>query len=164
MNNENLFGRFLRSMFSRLAMVALILLAWSSVSCNGIPPSVQIQNAARNGDLATIQRLVKEDPGLVSSKNDEGSTPLHWAAIAGKKDVAEWLLADKAEVNAADNNGRTPLHAAALHGRQDLVELLVGKGANVNAKENHGHTPMYFAAKHDHNDVAAWLQQQGGKE
>ena len=41
-------------------------------------------------------------------------TPLHFAAHNGSKDMAEFLLANKAEVNARDKYGETPLHCAAL--------------------------------------------------
>ena len=61
-------------------------------------------------------------------------TPLHCAAAEGHKDVAELLLANKAEVNAKDNNGGTPLHDAAVKGHKDVAELLLANKAEVNAK------------------------------
>ena len=45
----------------------------------------------------------------------------------GHKDVAELLLANKADVNARDNDGDTPLHMAAMKGHKDMVELLLAK-------------------------------------
>ena len=37
-------------------------------------------------------------------------TLLHYAALKNHKDLAELLLANKADVNAKDNYGNTPLH------------------------------------------------------
>jgi ankyrin repeat protein len=49
---------------------------------------------------------------------------LHWAAIGGRKDVAEWLLANNAMVNEKDNLGRTPSYYAAFYDHKDVAELL----------------------------------------
>ena len=57
---------------------------------------------------------------------------MHWAAFNGHKDVAELLLANKAEVNAKTNDGTTPLHVAVLHGHKDMVELLRASTAATN--------------------------------
>ena len=54
------------------------------------------------------------------------------------KDVAEILLANKADINAKANNGWTPLHQAATAGHKGLVELLLANKAEVNAKNNNG--------------------------
>jgi ankyrin repeat protein len=52
---------------------------------------------------------LKNTHDLVRSKDTNGPTPLHFAAVNGFKDVAALLLVSKAEVNAKDNNGKTPL-------------------------------------------------------
>ena len=65
-------------------------------------------------------------------------TPLHWRRLNGHKDVAELLLANKADVNAKDNDGETPLHMAAFKGHKDVAELLLANKADVNAKDNDG--------------------------
>ena len=53
----------------------------------------EIHLMAAVGDMAKINVLLKEHPDLISSKDDYGRTPLHWAAQYGHKDVAELLLA-----------------------------------------------------------------------
>ena len=65
-------------------------------------------------------------------------TPLHAAAYNGYKDVAELLLANKADVNAKDSDGMTPLHMAASNGHKDVAELLLANKAEVNARTNSG--------------------------
>jgi cytohesin len=90
----------------------------------------EINDAARNGDLAKVKALLKDHPDLVSSTDDNGQTPLCSAAIGGHKDVAELLLANKADVNAKDDNGETPLHAAAKAGQNNMVDLLRGNGGH----------------------------------
>ena len=89
-----------------------------------------IHDAAANGDLAEIRKLLNTDPDLVFAKDNKGETPLHTAAYTDHKDVVEFLLANRAEVNPKDNNGLTPLGLASLYGYQDVVELLRQHGGH----------------------------------
>ena len=82
---------------------------------------------------------------------------MQWAAAFGHRDVAELLLANKAEVNAKDDDGHTPLHAAAFNGRRDVAELLLANKAEVNARDDDGATPLHYAARQGHRDVAELL-------
>jgi len=128
-------------------LIALLALTWSSRAfCD------EIHDAAGRGDLAKVKTLLKGKPGLVSSKNDYGQTPLHYAAH-GHKDVAELLLIDKAEVDAKDKAGYTPLYVAAQEGHKDVVELLLAYKADVNAKANNGDTPLDMAVYKGRRDV-----------
>lgn len=121
-----------------------------------------IHEAARNGDLGKVQTLLEDDPALVfNGKGKYGGTPLHSAALAGHKDVAELLLASKAEVNANDNDGQTPLHYAATNGYKAVVELLLANKAKVDVKDNHGRQPLYWAAFKGRKDVAELLLANG---
>ena len=120
-------------------------------------PGGEIHEAAGAGDLAKVKALLKDNPNLVFSKDNNDETPLHWAASRGHKDVAELLLANKAGVDARDNHGQTPLHAAAIGGHKDLAELLLAGKADVNGKDNAGDTPLHLAAFYGHKGVAELL-------
>ncbi len=94
-----------------------------------------------------------------------GQTPLHMAACKGHKDVAELLLANKAEVNAKDNNGVTPLHLAAAWATRTWWNCCWPTRADVNAKDNKVMTPLRLAVDYKgHKDVAELLRQHGGHE
>ncbi len=114
-------SRTVRSLLFRIGVAMLLVLAWSGLAFCG-----EIHDAAKKGDLDKVKSLLKANPDLVFNKddNDDGLTPLHMAAIAGYKEVAELLLASKADVNAKGKNGWTPLHAAELMGHEDVAELL----------------------------------------
>ena len=120
MNNMHSFiTRFCQFVLCRAA-VTLVALAWSSLAFCG-----EIHDAARAGNLEKIKALLKENPDLVFSKDNQSLTPLHKAAFHGHKDVADFLLASGAEVNATNAAGWTPLHLAAGEGYKEVVELLL---------------------------------------
>ena len=133
MNMHSFFSGFCHSPISRRAAVLLVALALGGLgscgrkhdtSAGGDTGSGEILEAAKSGDLAKVKALLKGNPDLVLSKDTNGMTPLHFSA-QGHKDVAELLLASKAEVNAKDKTGSTPLHHAANLGHKDVAEVLL---------------------------------------
>jgi len=117
-----------------------------------------IHEAAMNGKLEKAKALLTSNPDLVFSRDSYASqTPLHFAAEFGHKDVAELLLANKADIEANTTAGWTPLLQAVFGGHKDLVELLVAHKANVNVKETEGRTPLYVAAENGRTEIAALL-------
>jgi len=60
----------------------------------------------------------------MSTQQDEGATPLHFAAKEGRTETVNLLLDRGADVNAKTENGETPLIAATNKGHTDIVQLL----------------------------------------
>jgi len=85
-----------------------------------------------------------EHPGLdVNAINQAGETPLMLAALKGRVDWAESLVARGALVN---EPGWNALHYAASGPSPDLVSWLVGKGAEIDALSPNGTTALMMAA------------------
>jgi ankyrin repeat protein len=126
---------------------------------NGRQPtsSETIHDAARNGNLEQVEALLKDNPDWVFSRDNHDETPLQCAAATGHKDVVEFLLANKADVNARDYSAETPLDFAAFYGDKDVAAVLLASKAEVSAKDISGYTPLHFAARCGHNEVAALL-------
>jgi ankyrin repeat protein len=142
-----------QAMNPKLAVVTLVALVWNCLAFCG-----EIHDAAAAGDLEKVKALLKENPDLVSSKDDKaGETALHFAAVKGNKEVAEFLLTKRAEVDAKEIDGETPLHLAAEMGHRDVVELLLTNKANINATNRDGYTPLHAAALAGHKDVVELL-------
>ena len=135
-----------------LVLGAMALSLSTTASCG------EIHDAAKTGDVETIRVLLKANPELVNNRdNPVGWTPLHVAAQAGHKEVAELLLANKADVNATVSGGWTPLHLATDKDHKEVVELLLANKADANATDNRGMTPLHWAADKDHKEVAELL-------
>jgi ankyrin repeat protein len=138
--------------YSPILRFAIIVLAWSIPAFCG-----EIHDAAKSGDLAKIKALLKDNPGLASSKDLWDLTPLHMAVARSNREVVELLLTYSADVNARDINNRTPLHRAVVFGHKDVAELLLANNADVNVKDNNGSTPLHLAADAGEKDVAELL-------
>jgi ankyrin repeat protein len=153
MNNmHSFFSRLCHAPIPRCAAVLLVALDLSSLAFGG-----EIHDAAKNGDLGKVKALLESKPVLLFSKDTNGWTPLHYAASEGRKDAAELLLANKADVDAKSNGGWTPLHWAASMGQRDVAVLLLANNADVNAKDSDSETPLHKAANWGHKDVAKLL-------
>ena len=79
----------------------------------------------------------------------------------GHKEVAEYLLANNADVNAENEEGWTPLHMAAENNHDLIAELLLANKANVNARSNDGSTPLLLAAFKGGTDLGELLLDHG---
>ena len=87
--------------------------------------------------------------GDVNAKDENGVTPLHWAAVASAPGrVAQLLLENGAKI-VADGYGYTPLHfAMPARNAPSFAKVLIDYGADVNAKSNRGYTPLHLAVKY----------------
>ncbi len=100
----------------------------------------------RNNSTDAITWLIKK--GLCDmSRNENGFTPLHIAAIAGHCEAIELFVTSHIPIEAEHKEGQTALHMAAQFGMIEAVDLLIklgGKGVDVcNSK---GQTALYCAA------------------
>lgn len=143
--------RFFRT--GRIAAALLVLAAAWPAAADDLP----IHNAARQGNGAEVERLLRADPGQRDKRTGLGSTPLHLAAMNSDPGPLKALLAAGAEVNARDNDGATPLHMAAYGSQAVNVRLLLEAGADWRIKTNNGRDPMSMARKVMANEAAGIL-------
>ena len=94
-------------------------------------------SAARLGMMSKLRELVTADPSIVHTRGGDGQTPLHFA---GTVSVAEFLLANGAEINARDiDHESTPVQYMLRvdqkrhypRDRQDVARYLVSWGCQT---------------------------------
>jgi hypothetical protein len=94
-------------------------------------------SAARLGMIAELRAMVEADPEAVHARGADGRTPLHFASTV---EIAEFLLANGAEIDARDGNYQsTPAqHMLRVehkrhypHGRQPVARYLVSRGCQT---------------------------------
>ena len=119
--------------------------------------------AVKNGDAASVQRLVEGGVSL-NATNSEGLTPLHVAAAAGNLPVVDVLLRAGADSSVPStqsgrmHGGETALIAAARAGHDAVVDTLLRSKANVNQTKISGDVcALFVAAQEGHVDVVQTL-------
>jgi hypothetical protein len=127
-----------------------------------------------DGDIERLTRCLAASPALATTPSDvgatrqgtstffyadiahylyEGDTPLHMAAAAFRRHVAELLVANGADCRAKNRRGAEPLHYAADANRWDpaaqaeTIEYLISAGADPNALDRSGVSPLHRAVR-----------------
>lgn len=124
-------------------------------------PDGGIWSAARNGDNAQIERILKNSVEVDSRLGRKELAPLHVAALYGHADTVELLLDKEATVMNIDAHGNTALHMAAFFGHEPIAKLLLARGAKVNETNAMGHTPLDLVSDEWSPQLAARYEQLG---
>ncbi len=132
----------------------------------GLGNAASLTRAIRAGDLGRTARILESKPGLIhSSDKRTGATPLHWAVVGDRRDIAELLLERGADVNAPDTHGLTPLHKAASFNRPEIAQFLLRNGADINAMGMKYRVfmmnPLHLAAEAGFPEVVQALLESG---
>ena len=105
------------------------------------------------------------DGEILELEDDDGKTPLLWAAQYGHEAVVRLLIErDGVDINAKDRDGRTPLSWAVRKGYRAVVRLLIERvGVDINVKDNmDGQTPLSWAARHGYEATVRLLIEKDG--
>ncbi|KAI4375920.1 hypothetical protein MLD38_013734 [Melastoma candidum] len=115
--------------------------------------------AAQYGQTAFLNHLVAVHNAEYDVPDNDGRTPLHWAAYKGYPDTIRLLLFRDASQERQDKDGCTPLHWAALRGNTEACTVLVHAGTKkeLTIKDNKGVTPVDLAFDKGHRPVAIFL-------
>jgi ankyrin repeat protein len=114
--------------------------------------------AAHAGDLAEIEALLADDPGLLDARDDvSGWTALMTSCWMGHVAVVRFLLDRNASVNERGNGGFTALYLASLHGQLPVVRMLLERGADPTIAHDSGNTPLIIATCKAHLEIVRCL-------
>ena len=97
------------------------------------------------------------------SEDNNGRTPLSWAAGNGYKAVVMLLLEKGIELESRDNYNRTLLSWAAGNGHEEVVKRLLEWGAELEPKDKDGRTSLSWAAVSGHEAVVEILLKWGAE-
>lgn len=108
------------------------------------PPDVLFK-WVKAGDLQNLKGWVNNiDP---NGRDNRQRTPLHWAALLGRTEIAEILISVGASPHALDEDGKSPLLAAAEYGQVDTAKLLLQRGASPATRAKTSETALHLAVR-----------------
>lgn len=115
--------------------------------------------AAQYGQTAFLYHIVTKWNADPDVPDNDGRSPLHWAAYKGFADCIRLLLFLDAYRGRQDKEGCTPLHWAAIRGNLEACTVLVqaGKKEDLIVTDNTGLTPAQLASDKNHRQVAFFL-------
>jgi ankyrin repeat protein len=143
--------------------------------------------AAKVGDVARVDALVRATPSLAGARLDSGESALmaalyrghpgvvsalvsagadldvFAAAALGRLDALRVAFADPSSVGLYAYDGWTALHLAAFFGSLEATHALLDAGADVNAVSRNSmtNTPLHAATAGKHSAVALLLLGHG---
>ena len=167
-----------------MGRVAALVLTMLVSSIPAFPS--EINKAIEKGDLDKVKELLKANPELLEKKGGGilNQTPLQDAVFSRQTAIAEFLLANGADVDVKDRSGDTvlatalwvgdyatadilrlfegkegkadltPLMTAALSCDGSQVSSLLQQGADVKARDSAGNDALTFAAVNRDKDLA----------
>ena len=94
----------------------------------------------KSGDIDWVRWFLDTAQLSVNCLDDEGNTPLIFAASCGSKKMVKLLLRRQADIDRQNYAGYTVLHASFLKGHNKLGKYLIKKGADPLIRDNEGRT------------------------
>ncbi|XP_075511189.1 putative protein S-acyltransferase 23 [Primulina tabacum] len=115
--------------------------------------------AAQYGQTTFLNHIIAKHHADFDVPDNDGRSPLHWAAYKGYADTIRLLLFRDACQGRQDKEGCTPLHWAALRGHVDACSVLVHAGTKeeLMVKDKAGNTPLDLASDKGHRHIAVFL-------
>lgn len=95
----------------------------------------KLHAAVLNGTTAGVQQLVIQEPALCIAVDQDGNTPLMYAACIGRQNVIE-LLFNTESREKCNKLKFAPLDMAAVCGKWKTCDILLNLGAKLNPETN----------------------------
>ncbi|KAL1883246.1 hypothetical protein Daus18300_000304 [Diaporthe australafricana] len=117
--------------------------------------AIELDQSTASDDIT--QLLLNRGADIELRDRSTHTTPLKWAAEAGRELLVQWLIKKGANLNAEDNVDSSPLHAAACSGSLRISQQLLDNGAAVGQRNSQKKTPLHYAARRGHVAVVQCL-------
>jgi ankyrin repeat protein len=116
---------------------------------------------AQTLDERMVLDAVENDYEKLNRRDNNGNTPLMWAASVGNEQLVELLIDQGASVNLQNFVGETALYIAAARGFEKICALLIENGSNTRFSTLEGSSPLHIAAASGHVSIVYLLATRG---
>jgi hypothetical protein len=126
----------------------------------GQPP---VFRAIWENSLSAVRRIILQDPGVLSQKDNDNDEPLHLAAYLGHPAIVKELVLSGASIDATEQQGNTALMLAIAEGHSDTTSVLLQHGADVQIYNDQGFTALKMAAELGYSEICDLLLRHGSQ-
>lgn len=119
----------------------------------------ELLEAAEDGDIEKIKKLLNEQDVDIDCTDSNGDTPLARAVMESHIDIVRILLEYNADINLSEEVGSL-VALAACNSDWDIVKLLVSNHADIN-RMYEGLTALHYAAKKGNAELVEFLLENG---
>lgn len=128
--------------------------------------SANLYFAARNGNIKTVKKLLKEVVHLDSQEdhkihgyfcNEDCDTALMAASKNNHMQIVQILTDKGAKLDLQNKDGKTALILASVYGYTQLAKLIINKGANLDMQTKYGKTALIYASQYGHTKIVQML-------
>ncbi|XP_062507383.1 E3 ubiquitin-protein ligase MIB1-like isoform X2 [Corticium candelabrum] len=119
-------------------------------------PAEELVKAAATGDLPSVEDALSQ-PGVKVDSVVAEVCALHAACQNGHKNVVEFLIAHKANLELEDKESDRPVHHACYGDEPEIVDILAAAGADLNVRNKNRKSPLHIAVSLGHMSVARVL-------
>lgn len=122
--------------------------------------SLSIHQLAAQGEMVFLASRIEQET-VINLHDEEGFTPLMWAAAHGQIAVVEFLLQNGADPNLLAKGRESALSLACSKGYTDIVKMLIDCGVDVNEYDWNGGAPLLYAVHGNHVRCVEILLESG---
>ena len=114
--------------------------------------------AALNGHLSLSQLLKDKHNFEIHMADDDGWTPLHYAASSGSYKLVTFFADMENDIYLETNDGRNCLSIAALGGHLMLCKTLIDKhNFDIHMTDNDGWTALHYSARNGSYELVSYF-------
>lgn len=137
-------------------VLLIVLIVLNTINAQSVYSLVQ---AGKND---SVKILVNKNPKLITEKNSQNMTLMHWASLFNNKEILNYLIDNGAVIDEKDGNGTTSLGLVAFSsGNFETAKLLIDKGADINSVDNQNVSILRKATAKGNKNIVNYLLEKG---
>ncbi len=138
-------------------LIFLSLIALLSTNAYG----QDLKTAIEEGKIEQVRTILKENPETVNTVDEDGNSPLYFAASKGDPEIVKLLISTGADINITNSDSNTPLLIAVWRKNVETAQVLISNNADINIRNKYNATPLLFAANGGLSDITRLLISKG---
>lgn len=123
--------------------------------------ATRLHRAVLDNAFSLVEQLMDHHDQDPNVEDENGCTPLFFAANRGALECLDALISGGASAHATNKKGLTPLHFAALAAQVEATKRLLAAHADVNLADNNGYLPIHYACRKGSVAVVRLLLRRG---